>query len=209
MKTSALCAVLSIAAALCPLASAHPPGQDAALRTKAKTNPSAAHSPPSPAQQYFTDAPLVDQYGKTQRLYTDLLKNKVVVLSSFFTHCDSSCPIVAGKFAALQTRLGARLGRQVHLLLLTTDPLRDTPDVLRGYADKFNAKPGWYFLTGDKTKVDQALHRFGHYAPTPEAHSNLIIIGNEATGLWQKAVAILTERDLLQLVENALADIDS
>lgn len=214
MKTIALCAVTLLSAALCPIASAddiaaHDVAKDAEQVAGEETTAAAENPSRSGAWEYFTDVQLVDQHGNAQRLYTDLLKDKVVVLSSFFTNCEDSCPIVAGKFATLQARLGERLGSQVRLILLTTDPLRDTPDVLSSYAEKFKARPGWYFLTGDKSEVDLALHRFGHYAPTPEAHSNVIIIGNEATGLWTKALAVLTPSDLMQLVENALADSES
>ncbi|MCZ6774582.1 MAG: SCO family protein [Proteobacteria bacterium] len=183
MKSVVPCAVMLLAAALCPIVSADDKAAQNATKaaepgvgedsTAAAKNPSR-----SGAHEYFTDVQLVDQHGNSQRLYTDLLKDKVVVLSSFFTNCEDSCPIVAGKFAALQEELGERLGSQVRLILLTTDPLRDTPDVLSSYADKFNARPGWYFLTGDKSELDFALHRFNHYTPTPEAHSNVILSGN-------------------------------
>ena len=211
MKIIAQCAAISLAAAIWPIEAADEmfaqnTAKDAEPGAWAETTATLENPSRSGAREYFTDVQLVDQHGKAQRLYTDLLKDKVVVLSSFFTNCEDSCPIIAGKFATLQEGLGERLGSEVRLILVTTDPLRDTPDVLGGYAEKFKARPGWYFLTGDKSAVDFALHRFNHYAPTPEAHSNVIIIGNEATGLWTKALAVLTPRDLLRLVERALDD---
>ena len=216
MNTIALCAVTLFVVAPSCIASAndltaHDTATDAVSGAKAEAAAAAEKSSRSGAREYFTDVQLVDQYGNEQRLYTDLLKDRVVVLSSFFTNCEDSCPIVAAKFAALQEGLGERLDSQVRLILVTTDPLRDTPDVLNSYADTFKARPGWFFLTGDKSDVDFTLQRFGHNAPTPEAHKNVIIIMNDATGpeRWDRARAIVSVRDLLQRVESQLADAES
>lgn len=216
MKSIALCAVMSLAAALCPTVFAddiatRKLATDAAPGAGEETTAAVQKPSRSGAREYFTDVQLVDQHGNAQRLYTDLLKDRIVVLSSFFTNCEDSCPIVAAKFAALQEGLGERLDSQVRLILVTTDPLRDTPDVLNSYANKLKARPGWFFLTGDKSEVDFALQRFGHYAPTPEAHKNVIIIMNDATGpeRWDRASAIVSVRDLLQRVESQLADAES
>ncbi len=139
MKTIALCAVMSLAAALCPMVSAddiaaHNLATDAEPGAGEETTAAAENPSRSGAREYFTDVQLVDQHGNAQRLYTDLLKDKVVVLSSFFTNCEDSCPIVAGKFATLQARLGERLGRQVLLIFMNTYTHRDTTDVLSSYA---------------------------------------------------------------------------
>ena len=42
----------------------------------------------------------------------------------------------------------------VHLVSFSVDPARDTPQVLRGYADKLQAEPGrWDFLTGPQSTI--------------------------------------------------------
>ena len=47
----------------------------------------------------------------------------------------------------------------VHLVSFTVDPEKDTPEVLRGYAEKLQAKPQrWDFLTGPKS----ALYNLSH-----------------------------------------------
>jgi len=50
-------------------------------------------------------------------------------------------------------------------------------------SEQWKAQPGWQFLTGDKASVEFALHRFGQAVENKESHSNIFIIGNEATGL--------------------------
>ena len=50
----------------------------------------------------------------------------------------------------------------VHLVSFTVDPDKDTPEVLRGYAEKLHAQPNrWDFLTGAKTAIyDISRHGF-------------------------------------------------
>jgi cytochrome oxidase Cu insertion factor (SCO1/SenC/PrrC family) len=43
----------------------------------------------SAAAKYFTDVALVDQDGHSRRFYTDLLKDKVVVINAFFVECKA------------------------------------------------------------------------------------------------------------------------
>jgi protein SCO1/2 len=42
----------------------------------------------------------------------------------------------------------------VHLVSFSVDPAKDTPQVLRGYAEKLQAQPGrWDFLTGPQSTI--------------------------------------------------------
>ena len=44
------------------------------------------------AQTWFTDTVLKDQNGRELRFYSDVLKDKVVMLNVIFTHCNDACP---------------------------------------------------------------------------------------------------------------------
>lgn len=160
----------------------------------------------NPARNYFTDVVLVDQNGRERRLYSDLLEGKVVVISAFFTTCDGACPLLGKNLAAVQEWLGDRLGDDVHLISITVDPETDTPPRLKAWGKRFGARPGWTLLTGDKANVDLALRRLGQYVEQPEAHQNLIIIGNEPTGLWKKAFGLSPAKDLIPVVRSVLGD---
>src|SRR5687768_16145246 len=136
-----------------------------------------ALSPLAIAQQdeqasYFTDVELVDQDGKTRRLYTDLMKGKVVLIAPLHVNCTSIGPPMMSNLAAIQKALGDRAGRQVHILTITVDPAAETPAKVAAYARTLNPKPGWFFLSGKKENVDVALRKFGLYVETPDAHSN-------------------------------------
>ena len=149
---------------------------------------------------------LTNQYGQQMRLYSDLLKGKVVVINVFFTSCQGSCPVMAATFAKLQDRIGERLGKDVLMISISVDPETDTPAKLKEYAERFKAKPGWYLLTGTKENVTLALHKLGQQVENRESHQNLFIIGNEPTGLWKKAFGLANPAEIIKVVESVLND---
>ncbi len=162
--------------------------------------------PVSPARKYFTDVELVDQEGRTRRLYSDLLQGKTVVAAAFFTACTGSCPVVAEKLAALQDWLGERLGRDVVLLSFSVDPQTDTPARLKQYAAKLGARPGWFFLTGKPANLDWALYKLGTWAGPKDGHSNLLVVGNEPSGRWKKVFGLAPAEDLIRSLDAVLRD---
>lgn len=168
--------------------------------------PAAPAATPSPAQNYFGDIPLVNQDGRPMRLYSDLLKDKIVVIDVIFTTCTGVCPVLSGTFAKFQDRLGDRLGKDVLLLSISVDPVNDTPAKLKEYAARFKARPGWHFLTGSKENVDAALRKLGQYVENKEAHQNLFILGNERTGLWKKAFGLAKPEDLYPVLDSVVND---
>jgi cytochrome oxidase Cu insertion factor (SCO1/SenC/PrrC family) len=181
-------------------------GLAAPSATAAPAPAPAAPSQASPAQSYFGEIPLVDQDGQTRRLYSDLLRDKIVVIDFMFTSCTGACPIMSNNFVKIQDWLGDRLGKDVYLLSVSVDPLNDTPAKLKEYAARFKARPGWFFLTGSKENVDAALRKLGNYVEDPQAHQNLFLIGNERTGLWKKAFGLAQPDALIPIVQSVIED---
>jgi protein SCO1/2 len=178
-------------------------------RTTREQSPAQQEAKPaaeSPTQTYFTDVVLVNQNGEKMRLYSDLLKGKVVIINSFFATCPGSCLPMERNLEKIQLALGDRVGKDVHIISISVDPTVDTPANLKAYAKKLNARPGWYFLTGEKQNVDFALQKLGQLVDRKEAHLNIFIIGNERTGLWKKAFGLATSEDLVKVVESVLND---
>jgi protein SCO1 len=169
-------------------------------------NASAQSQPPSAAEKYFTDVELLDQNGRKLRFYNDVLKGKTVVINALFTTCPNVCPPMSRNFERIQAAVGERLGKDVFLVSITVDPENDTPEKLKQYADRFHARPGWLFLTGKKEDVDSALYKLGQYVEQKDQHKTIMIIGNEATGLWKKAFGLASAEDLIKLVEEVMND---
>jgi protein SCO1/2 len=160
----------------------------------------------SPARQYFTDVVLLNQHGSSLRFYTDLIKGKTVIIIPFFTSCTGACPVMNQNLAKIQDWLGDRLGKDAHILSVSVDPSTDTVAALRAYAAQYNARPGWHFLGGTRENVALALKKLGQYVDAREDHTNLMIIGNERTGLWKKAFGLADSDALIGIVDSVLND---
>ena len=158
------------------------------------------------AQKYFTDVILVNQDGQPMRLYSDLLKDKVVVINFFFATCQGVCLPMNRNIQKAQDVFGDRLGKDAYIISVSVDPTVDTPARLKEYAARIGARPGWYFITGDKENVAFALKKLGQYVENREDHTNIVLIGNERTGLWKKAFGLAKSDEFNKVVESVLND---
>jgi protein SCO1/2 len=162
--------------------------------------------PQSAAQKYFTDTELITQDGKPVRFYSDVLKDKIVVINCFFATCQGSCPPMSRTMAKLQGMIGERQGKDVFLVSISVDPETDTPARLKTYAVSHGARPGWLFLTGSKANVDFIHKKLGQYVEDKNDHNNIMIIGNERTGLWKKAFGLAKTEELVKVIESVIND---
>ena len=165
-----------------------------------------AQADPAAAREYFTDTVLVDQTGRELRLYSDLMKDRIVVISAVFTECQGVCPVTMGNLVKIQKWLGPRLGPEVHLLSMTVDRETDTPERLAEYARQFRTRPGWHLLTGTPENLDFALRRLGLWVENREGHSSVFLVGNVATGLWKKAHGMASPEQLIKIVDSVIED---
>ena len=178
-----------------------------ASQARVPPNPTGSPAPNlSPAHKYFSDVELINQNGEKFRFYSDLLKDKVVVISSFMATCTAACPPKNRNLEKIQEAAGDRLGKDVLILSITVDPMTDTAERLKDYAKRYHAKPGWYFLTGKKENVNWALYKIGQYTEDKQDHMNILVMGNEGTGLWKKAFALSAVPDLIKVFESVLND---
>lgn len=138
-------------------------------------------------RQFFTDLKVMTQEGQELRFYSDILKDKLVVISFFYTNCPTTQPVLV-TFFKLQKRLEERLGREILLLTLSVDPEKDTPEVVREYARKFNPKNGWLFLTGSESNMEVINRKLGNTLRLPEGHLRLFLLGNMRTGHWMRMI---------------------
>jgi protein SCO1/2 len=80
------------------------------------------------------------------------LQGTIWIANFIFTSCAGPCPQMTRRMANIQELLGER--RNVRLVSISVDPDRDTPEVLRQYAEKFGARAErWWFLTGDASTI--------------------------------------------------------
>ena len=153
---------------------------------------------------YFPNVPLVTQDGKTVRFYDDLLKGKIVAIYLMYTTCQYSCPLETARLAQAQRLLGDRVGKDIFIYSISIDPKHDTPEVLKGYAEKYHAGPGWLFLTGKPEDIELISKKLGLYSePNPDnrdGHIPALMIGNVPLGQWMKNSALDNPRFLATMI---------
>ena len=106
---------------------------------------------------------LTNQEGK--RLALKELRGKVLAITFIFASCADTCPLLTAKMAGIQNRLGSDFGSKVYFVSISVDPERDTPEVLKRYAEAHKANPaGWAFLTGTPPEIRETAKRYGIYS---------------------------------------------
>jgi protein SCO1/2 len=97
---------------------------------------------------------LVNQNG--QPFGSAQLAGKIWIADFIYTTCPGPCPMISSRMSELQKPLEKS---DVHLVSFSVDPEKDTPQVLRGYAEKLQADPArWDFLTGPKSAIYKLSH---------------------------------------------------
>jgi protein SCO1/2 len=124
--------------------------------------------------QPMPDFTLTDQSGATVRRAD--LNGKVLLVSFIFTTCNGTCPATTHRMAQVAEALRARKlldGDRVRLVSITLDPVRDQPEVLRGYMRLYDLDPAhWSFLTGPPERVAEVVAAWGMWA-RPAANGQL------------------------------------
>ena len=90
---------------------------------------------------------------------------KVQVVFFGFTQCPDVCPTALAELADVMQKLGPDADR-VQVMLITVDPERDTPAVLKQYVTTFDSR--FLGLTGTAEQIKQAAASFkAYYAKVP------------------------------------------
>ena len=106
-------------------------------------------SPPLPKPKFTltdTSGTGFDFHEKTQ--------GYVTLLFFGYTHCPDMCPMQMSMMAEALRKLPPAIAGQFKVVFITTDPARDTPQVLRVYLDRFNKK--FIGLTGSQAAIAAA-----------------------------------------------------
>jgi protein SCO1/2 len=157
---------------------------------------------------YFPNVTLTTQHGVTVRFYDDLIRGKAVAVNLIYTSCQDECPLETARLVQLQRLLGPRVGTDIFFYSISIDPRRDTPAVLKAYADKFSVGPGWLFLTGREDDIKLVARKLGlsrrNDAAHRDGHQPILMIGHEPTGQWARNSAVASPRYLATTIGDFL-----
>lgn len=103
------------------------------------------------------------------------------VAAFIFTRCPDVCPAVSAEMKRVQAGLSGDAATP--LVSFSVDPAYDTPERLAEYAIRFEAKPRWHFLTGNRDDIAHLLMdgfkvAFADTGPatSPITHSDRLVL---------------------------------
>ncbi|HEX2268223.1 MAG TPA: SCO family protein [Pyrinomonadaceae bacterium] len=147
------------------------------------------------------DVVVRDHRGQKVHFYSDLVKEKVVVLNFFYTSCTYTCTLQGRTFSKLQSLLQDRLGKSVYLVSVTTDPVRDSPKQLRAWAKRYQLKSGWTLVTGDESEINKLLVYFTGSSAAPGMHLPVTFVVNDEKGTWISSTEAVAPEQLFKTVD--------
>lgn len=142
------------------------------------------------------DVMLTDQYGEKVSLATLVDSKESVMLNFIFTSCTTICPVLSATFSQVQNKYGSQI-EDVKMISISIDPEYDTPDRLNQYAQRFNAREGWTFLTGDLDTVINVLSAFDAYRGDKMNHIPLALISTPEQSGWIRLEGFANAGDLV------------
>jgi len=113
--------------------------------------------------EFASKLELPDVEGRPRTLAD--FKGKVTVVFFGFTYCPDVCPTTLTDLAEVKRSLG-KDGERVQGVLVTIDPERDTPEVLKAYVSAFD--PSFVALRGSPEQTQATAKEFKvYYAKVP------------------------------------------
>jgi protein SCO1 len=182
MKTRALISL----AVLCLLASLS--AQDSVHNT-----------PVVPVHLTVPDLEVVNQAGEHVRFNSGVIRDRVAVITSFFTSCTAFCPMTQERMARLAKLLRSRMGKDVIFVSVSVDPANDTPAAMKAWGEKFHIGPGWTLVSGKTEDVQSLLKSLGLFVDI-QRHQSMLIVGNQKSG-WMRVSSWSSPARLEQVID--------
>ena len=145
------------------------------VKAEPEASPSPSPTPESDAGVSFTSAKIpntriYDQNGKPLNFYDDLIKGKTVAINFVFTTCTASCPPLTATFRKVQQNASERK-LDIKLVSISVDPVVDTPERLRAFADKSKSNQAGRLSPETKARL---THYCKHSAPESQTKTTTL-----------------------------------
>ena len=116
--------------------------------------------------------PLDQDLTRTQNTFFDqdsvtikfpaIIKDKITVFAMVYTHCPDICPMTTHNMFLVEEKLPDNIKGQVKFVVISFDPNRDSPAVLKKFAEirelNFN---NWTLLSGSEKNTNEVMLKFG------------------------------------------------
>lgn len=131
------------------------------------------------------DVMVITHEGQMAKFYSELISDQIVMINFMSIKREAKFPI-SKKMAAIASELGDKLGRDVQIISITSDPDHDTPEKLAAFHKKMGGFKGWTFVRTSAGSADLLAHRFYRHGRNVALGGRMDIVqyGNAKAGLW-------------------------
>lgn len=131
------------------------------------------------------DVMVITHEGQMAKFYSELISDQIVMINFMSIKREKKFPI-SKKMAAIANELGEKLGRDVQIISITSDPDNDTPEKLAAFHQQMGGHKGWTFVRTSSGSADMLAHRFYRHGRNVALGGRMDIVqyGNAKAGLW-------------------------
>ncbi|TQV88810.1 SCO family protein [Aliikangiella coralliicola] len=95
----------------------------------------------------------------TQKFNVESFSGKWNLIFMGYTNCPDVCPLTLSDISRIYQKISPQLQKNLRIIFLSVDPVRDTPDHLAKYIDHFHSD--FVGITGEKTQIDKLVYSLG------------------------------------------------
>ena len=173
-----------------------------------KNTPNNANKPISDLSIYNLPSKWTNQNGENIEMKE--LKGKILVMVMIYTSCKAACPRLVADMRNIEEHLPENIKNNVKLVLVSIDPVVDTPKRLKSFAieNKMDSEQ-WVFLrsTEENTREFAAVLAVNYkkIAPLEFSHSNIISVFNADGELayQQEGLGVNSDQTIQKITEEA------
>jgi len=94
--------------------------------------------------------------------FPKIIKSKIALFAMVYTHCPDICPMTTHNMQLVEQRLPENLKNKVKFVVISFDPNRDKPSVLKKFAEIRDISfDNWTLLSGDEQNTKEVMLKFG------------------------------------------------
>ncbi|GJQ61719.1 MAG: hypothetical protein SCALA702_07720 [Melioribacteraceae bacterium] len=148
---------------------------------------------PFPKEHNYGDRnySLLNEDGEDVK-FPRIIKGHIGVVGYIFTNCPDICPLTTNNMRLIRDKLKEEKIKNVEFVSVSFDPLVDTPERLKTYADLRSIDtPDWHFLTGEEEEIGDFMKQAGILA----------VIGDSTVISEEETIYYYVHTDRISLVD--------
>lgn len=157
--------------------------------------------PPVPAPRFD----LINYSG--ERVSLEDFSGKVLLLGFAYTSCPDTCPVMFGRYLALQNEMSDLIGEDVELAFISVDPEVDTPERLSAHVSAMQGS--WFYLTEELPVMQEVWEGFNLFVEKEGpivSHTNLTLLIDQQGLARVQYIGLPPESVFINDIQNLLAN---